>query len=162
MGSNWGCYPHSEVENKDRLSAYPLGYYLLLQLNLPTFFFRKLNVYSTQLRAFTSGFNFVDLISIASTKKKMVIKMNGKGDSSFKKYNIWGTFHSHFLLQRCLHYFPISDKHYSHGTPQFWKVLAIDGQISHAFPCLHFWHPILIPSLPIWNHPPWYAHQNPF
>jgi hypothetical protein len=33
MGSNWGCYPPSEVAKNGRLGAYPLGFILLLQLN---------------------------------------------------------------------------------------------------------------------------------
>jgi hypothetical protein len=70
MGSNWGCYPPSEVEKNDRLSAYPLGFNLLLQLNLPTSYSE--NSKSTQhnlgpsLRASISA----DLIPTTSTEKQ--------------------------------------------------------------------------------------------
>jgi hypothetical protein len=69
MGSKWGCYPPSKVAKNDRPSAYPLGFDLFLQLNLPTYYLE--NSKSTQhnlgpsLRASIS----VDLIPTASTEK---------------------------------------------------------------------------------------------
>jgi hypothetical protein len=89
MGSNWGCYPPSEVAKNDRPSAYPLGFILLLQLNLSTSYSQKNSNYTQHnlgpsLRASIS----VDLISIASTEKqKWLYTMNGKGENSFKRDN---------------------------------------------------------------------------
>jgi hypothetical protein len=70
MGSNWGCYPPSEVAKNDRLSAYPLGFILLLQLNLSTSYLHNSNYNRHNLGPSPRASIFVELISIASIEKR--------------------------------------------------------------------------------------------
>jgi hypothetical protein len=95
MGSNWGCYPPSEVAKNDKLSAYPLGFVLILQMNLSTSYSQNSNHTQHKLGPLLQASIYVDLIPTASTKKqKWLYTMNGKGDRSFKRYIVWETYHS--------------------------------------------------------------------
>jgi len=72
MGSNWGFYPPSEVTKNDRTSAYPLGFILLLQLNLSTSYSKNSKYTQHNLGPLLWASISTDLIPIASTEKQNV------------------------------------------------------------------------------------------
>jgi hypothetical protein len=70
MGTNWGCYPPSEVAKINRPSAYPLGFNFLLQLNLSTSYSQNSNYTQHNLGPSLRASISAELISIASTEKQ--------------------------------------------------------------------------------------------
>jgi hypothetical protein len=79
MGSNWGCYPPSEVAKNDREIPYPLVFILLLQLNLSTSYSKNSNYTQHNLGPLLRASISANLIPIASTGKKKVIYNEWKG-----------------------------------------------------------------------------------
>jgi hypothetical protein len=87
MVSNWGCYPPNEVANNGRPSSYPLGFILLLQLNLSTSYSQNSNYTQHNLGPSLRASIFAELISIASKKQQWLYTMNGKDEKSIKLDN---------------------------------------------------------------------------
>jgi hypothetical protein len=85
MGSNWGCYPPSEVAKNDRPSALPIGIYFTHATKSINILFTKLHSHNSNYTQHNLGPSLrasisVDLISIASTEKqKWLYTMKWKG-----------------------------------------------------------------------------------